>query len=182
MSEEVKQIEQEYHYQVDQQVSVNAFLDTEIDGETVRFQITSRYGSTPEKIVKTTKANIEAFRALRQEFPRQFAPVAQPEPVRVPVSDSGNELPEVNTFVAEKLDVSLHNGKYYFKVIGGKFTKYGVTVWDEVLKAAGLQIDMSNPTNLPNIEGWRADYITKEKDGKTVPDKVTRLLPGKAPF
>jgi len=65
----VKQ-EMEFMYQVDQQVSVNAFIDIDINGEAVRFQITNRYNSNPEKIVKTTQAAIEAFTQLRSLYPR----------------------------------------------------------------------------------------------------------------
>jgi hypothetical protein len=61
--------EQEYVYQVDQQVSINAFLDVPIDAELVRFQVTSRYGSTAEKIVKTTEAVIDAYKQLRAAHP-----------------------------------------------------------------------------------------------------------------
>jgi hypothetical protein len=62
-------IQQDYHYQVDQQVSVNAFFEADVEGETVKFQVTSRYGSTPEKIVKTTEAAIEAYKILRAAYP-----------------------------------------------------------------------------------------------------------------
>lgn len=62
--------EQQYIYQTDQQVSVNAFVDVLVDGEAVKFQVTSRYGSTPEKIFKTTSAAIEAYRMLRQSYPK----------------------------------------------------------------------------------------------------------------
>lgn len=175
---EVKAPEQDYHYQVDQQVSVNARIQVEIDGETVDFQITSRYGASTEKILKTASHAIEAYQMLRQEFPRNFiAPPARKEPEYHPIIDGGedgNSLPAVESFIADSLTVSMHNNKFYFKVMGGKFTKYGVTVWDEVMKAAGVTPD---PANLPNIAGWKCEYITKQKDGKTVPDKVTRLLP-----
>lgn len=68
-TQEVKN-EMEFTYSVDQQVSVNAFIDVDVNGEAVKFQITSRYNSTPEKIVKTTKAAIDAFAQLRTEYQR----------------------------------------------------------------------------------------------------------------
>jgi hypothetical protein len=173
---------QDYHYQVDQQVSVNSFLDVPIDGETVRFQVTNRYGASPEKIVKTVRANIEAYTILRQAFPRMIvqAPPQQqpPEPQYQPIDDSGNSVPPVNSFTAEKMIVDMHDGKFFFKVMGGKFTKYGINVWDEVLKAAGIRFDAANPSAVPNIAGWRADYVEEFVDGKTR-RKVTRLLPPK---
>jgi hypothetical protein len=70
----------DYQYQVDQQVSINAFFDAPIDNELVRFQVTSRYGSSPEKIVKTTEAAIEAYKELRAAHPLPEK-VAAPAPV-----------------------------------------------------------------------------------------------------
>ncbi|RPJ29427.1 MAG: hypothetical protein EHM33_00850 [Chloroflexi bacterium] len=100
--------EQEYVYQVDQQVSVNGSLDVDIEGETVRFQVTSRYGSTAEKIVKVTDAAIEAFKELRKNYPR---PVLQPapasEPVMAQVYEPATGLPLVDENqqpVKEKID------------------------------------------------------------------------------
>jgi hypothetical protein len=176
---------QDYHYQVDQQVSVNAFFDTEIMGETVRFQITSRHGSTPEKIIKNVDAAIQAYSILREKYPRNLTipePPTPQEPKYQPIDDGGNDLPEVLTFTADLLTVDMHDGKFFFKVKGGKFTQFGVNVWPEVLKAANLTVDLSTvPPTIPNVAGWRADYIEEFKDGKPR-RKVTRLLPGKAPF
>jgi hypothetical protein len=107
-------------------------------------------------------------------------PAAQPqEPSRQPIDDSGHELPDVKTFAAEKLSVSMNDGKFYYKVVGKPFTQFGVPVYEEVLEAAKL--DVSNPMQLPNIAGWKADYIETVKDGKKRM-KVTRLLPSPSPY
>ena len=74
--------QQQFVYHTDQQVSVNAFIDIDVDGETVKFQVTSRYASTPEKIAKTTQAAIEAFRSLRATYPRPEGKVSQAAPVQ----------------------------------------------------------------------------------------------------
>jgi hypothetical protein len=100
------------------------------------------------------------------------------EPKYQPIDSGGNELPPVNSFTAEKMIVDMHDGKFFFKVMGGNFTKFGINVWDEVLKASGLKFDAATPNIVPNIAGWRADYIEEVKDGKTR-RKVTRLLPPK---
>lgn len=176
LEQQSNELKQDYHYQVDQQVSVNSFLDVPIDGETVRFQVTNRYGASPEKIVKTVRANIEAYSILRQAFPRNVVQPSiptPPPPSYYDVDEGGNDA---LWFTAEKLVVDMHDGKFFFKVLGGKFTKFGINVWDEVLKAAGIKIDMNNPQNVPNINGWRADYIEEVKDSKTR-RKVTRLQP-----
>lgn len=189
MTIEPKAIEQEFHYQVDQQVSVNSFIDIEVEGETVRFQVTSRYGSTPEKIIKTARANIEAYTLLRQEFPRNFLPPPPPVVVRQAIDGNGNPEPEIKSFIVERLSVEMRDGKFHYKVLGKPFTQYGVTAWPEVLIAAALGVNpdgspaWGNPPTPPNIAGWTAEYIEKLNDkGKMVPAKVTRLLKSKSPF
>jgi len=81
-----------FNYSVDQQVSVNAFIDIEINGEPVRFQITSRYNSTAEKIVKTTKASIEAFALIRAEYPKPSQPAQPAKSETVKAETTGTEL------------------------------------------------------------------------------------------
>jgi len=49
----------------------------------------------------------------------------------------------------------------------------------ETLEACGIKVEIGQP--VPDISGWRADYIEKDgKDGKRVPAKIVRLLPPKA--
>lgn len=119
------------------------------------------------------------------------APAQPPAPqvVRQPIDDGGNELPEVKSFIVERLSVEMRDGKFHYKVLGKPFTQYGVTAWPEVLIAAHLGVNddgspaWGNPPTPPQIAGWKAEYIEKLNDkGKMVPAKVTRLLPGKAPF
>lgn len=43
-----------------------------------------------------------------------------------------------DTFAAVKIEREKRKGKYYYKMLGGQFTKHGITVWDEVLEAMGL--------------------------------------------
>lgn len=101
-----------------------------------------------------------------------------PEPVRTPIDDNGNALPDVKSAVAGRLSWEVHDGKTSYKVLdavfpaGEKGTKYGITVWPEVLKAAGLTMEQGQP--VPNISGWRVDYICNDKG---YPAKVIRLLP-----
>ena len=95
-----------YQYQVEQEVSVNAFLDVEISNEWHKIQVTNRYGSTPEKIVATAENLISAIAVLREAHPRYMpnidnsgqAPAStgskKPyEPKPVPVSELPPELP-----------------------------------------------------------------------------------------
>ena len=54
----------------DQIVSANAYFDAEIDGESVRLQVTARFGSTPQTIADQIKALIEGYKLARQLYPR----------------------------------------------------------------------------------------------------------------
>ncbi len=171
---ESKPVEQQYTYQVDQQVSVNSFIDISVDGETVRFQVTNRYGATPEKIVKTVEAQVEAWKKLRALAPKPVQVAPAPEPTRVAIDDNGKEQFPIKFFIAEKLSFTNQDGKIYWKVKGGSFSQWGVTVWPETLKACGLNIEEGQP--LPDINGWTVEYVEYEKDGKIKPQKVMRLL------
>jgi hypothetical protein len=77
----------------------------------------------------------------------------------------------VESFDTEKLAVTISNGKKYFKVKGGMWSKYGVTVWDEVLVAAGIPVGKLEAQEY-NLVGYKATF-TRKADGK--PEKVTQL-------
>jgi hypothetical protein len=119
----------EYQYQVDQQASVNAFFDVGIGSEYVRLQITARYGSTPEKIAKTTEALISAYSLLRAAHPlldvapkpaattananasqTALQPIGAPEPKKsytnspVPAHELPEGLPEGGEFYKQDFD------------------------------------------------------------------------------
>ena len=179
MTEENKTPQQEYVYNVDQLASVNSFIEIDIDGETVRLQLTSRHNATPEKIAAAALANVEAYKVIRAKYPRPVATV--PQPVRVPIDDSGNALPEIKTAVAGRLSIETKDDKVFVKVVdcifaqGEKGTKYGMNVWPETSEAAGLDLSPGQP--LPDISGWRVDYVCNDKG---YPSKVTRLLPPKS--
>ncbi len=75
-----------------------------------------------------------------------------------------------DTFQCATLSASITDGKIYWKVKGGRFSQYGVTVWPEVLEAAGFtNLDPLTPYNLA---GWTAT-IAVTSEGKA--QKVTRL-------
>lgn len=69
----------------------------------------------------------------------------------------------------ETLSGSVTDGKEYWKIKGGKWSKHGVTIWPEVLQAAGIGTE---PGKTYNLAGWRAHVLLKP-DGN--PQKVTRL-------
>jgi hypothetical protein len=91
--------------------------------------------------------------------PTQSRPTAQPS----------SEL----TFAADTLAASILDGKVYWKVKGGKFAKFGVMVWPEVLEAAGFFVGDLDPMQTYPMKPYIASYITK--DGSDKPDKVIKL-------
>ena len=75
-------------------------------------------------------------------------------------------------FEAERLVGSTSGDKTYWKVQGGKFSKYGVNIWPEVLEAAGFDPDQLDPKTTYDLTGYTAYYSLKE-NGKE--DKVINL-------
>lgn len=104
---------------------------------------------------------------IEAELNPQMAQASQPQP-------AVNGL----TFEAEILAASVNDGKTYWKVKGGQFSKYGVTVWPEVLQAAiqsGALWDVEgelDPLQTYPLSGIIAHYAVNDKGQ---PSKVTML-------
>ena len=89
-----------------------------------------------------------------------------------PVQAEGLTNPDATyTFEAERLVGSTTGDKVYWKVQGGKFSQYGVTIWPEVLEAAGFAADQ-DPTQEYNLEGYTAYYTLNDKQK---PNKIVNL-------
>ena len=83
------------------------------------------------------------------------------------------------SFEAESLVGSTSEGKTYWKVRGGMFKKFGVTIWPEVLTKAGFDVEELNPATPYNLIGYTATYLLnaeKSTPEKEVPDKVVSLI------
>lgn len=76
-------------------------------------------------------------------------------------------------FDAETLSASMNNGKTYWKIKGGRFSQYGITIWPEVLSAAGFHKEALNPATVYDVKGYKAQYVLNSQ-GK--PDKVIALI------
>lgn len=85
---------------------------------------------------------------------------------------AGNGSGALN-FQAESMVGSVQDGQQYWKIKGGKFSKYGVTVWPEVLEAAGFDVDALNIGQRYTMQGYTA-YYSMNSEGK--PHKVTELV------
>ena len=95
-------------------------------------------------------------------LPVMSAPVAQPAQVQQPLS-----------FNAESLIANVADGKVYWKIKGGKFSQYGVTVWPECLRDAGITPEALDPMQSYSLVGYIAYYENNDQ-GKA--HKVTKLL------
>lgn len=83
--------------------------------------------------------------------------------------DWGND----NTFTASRLVKSVVDGKTYWKVAGldGKFPKFPVAIWDEVIERDLCPMDRLTADSYP-LDGYTATY---EKNEKGNPKKVVKL-------
>jgi hypothetical protein len=103
------------------------------------------------------------------ELPTQGSgapPVATAVPLAAPADSE-----VMDSFSAETLVANVNEGKAYWKVQGGPFTKFGVTIWPEVLNEAGFDCDQLDSTQTYSLAGHTATYT--KVDGK--PKKVTLL-------
>lgn len=117
------------------------------------------YGHTPKAEVPITTASHDA--PSSSELPMLLGS---------PAPQKAEEL----SFAADELVGSMDKGKVYWKVKGGKYAKYGVTIWPEALSESGIdpaKLDVSVPYDLRN-QKLTAHYV--ESEGK--PQKVTRLV------
>lgn len=76
------------------------------------------------------------------------------------------------SFDASLLVGSMANGKTYWKVQGGQFSQFGVTIWPEVLVEAGFFVDDLDPAQTYNLDGYIAHYVLNDK---SKPSKIVKL-------
>lgn len=98
----------------------------------------------------------------QDQAPRQSKPAEVPHR-----ADSG-----ALTFRAKTMEATINGGKAYWKVKGGKFDKFGITIWPEVLEDAGFNLEELDPMKVYQLDAYVAAYTLKE-DGK--PDKIVKL-------
>jgi hypothetical protein len=119
--------------------------------------------------------------------PGQLTHHSVPAPLQQPslASATPNELPQVTgspapqkaeelSFEAETLVGSMSEGKRFWKVKGGKFAKFGVTIWPEAARESNIDLDAADISKAyPLPHGMVAHYILNDKGQ---PAKVTRLV------
>ena len=77
-------------------------------------------------------------------------------------------------FDAIELVPALLDGKVYWSVRGGPYSKHGASIWPEVMKPAGFDPDTLDIRHKVDLKGWVAKY-TCEPDGSK--PKVVELVP-----
>lgn len=115
-----------------------------------------------------TDDNLPTPDPLRADFER-FAQT-DPKPKQQP-----GDVTE--SFEAEELTVSVTDGQTYTKIKGGQYTKFGVTVWPEVLAQAGINKQLDPAKSPFSLRGYTA-YFNRKEDGK--PGKVVKLVKAQA--
>lgn len=98
--------------------------------------------------------------------------LSSPTPLSQPANPPPAEEQAFHSFEAEELVASMHEGKTYWKVKGGHFKLYGVTIWPEVLESAGINPEELDIQKTYNLQRFNAIFITNDA-GK--PQKIVRL-------
>lgn len=153
-------------------------IQPKAQGQRVYAEITRKFGDTSlafgygaEFDIKSGGERRAAFAFCVQEVEKQFeANVSQ---VMI-LTRQGVQPPAANdeqSFIGDEIIVEMKDSKLYYKVIGGQFTKFGVRVWPEVLKAAGLPVENMKGGKRYKL-GRICHYSTKDNGN---PEKVTRI-------
>lgn len=118
----------------------------------------------------------QAFKVCQWVIAEQFKEFERNELFRTappPQSMKTTAYPHED-FVYTSIEVENKSGKLYYKLKGGKYEKFGVRVWPEVLKAAGVNPDQFQPGTYP-LTG-KAVVMMVEKEGRLVPKNVLQLI------
>lgn len=180
-----------------EQASTNFYWTYETQSQVFNLQTTIRGTLTMEQIQAHVRSALEATAHIcqlggqaKQAGKNAYDTPALPLPVATPVDNLINQaasipltgVPEnpVETqapkteelsFMTEFLECRITNEKQYFKVKGKPYSKFGVTVWPEVLAQAGIPYaKMKGETY--NFLGYKATYT---KNAKGSPEKITKL-------
>lgn len=107
----------------------------------------------------------------KMPMPEQQMQSATPPPANsTPPAQTAESKPV--TFPAESLTATVNKGKTYWKVSGGMYKKFGVTIWGEVLAEAGFDVEKLDPTKTYDLNGYTA-YVYMSDEGK--PQKIWKL-------
>lgn len=85
-------------------------------------------------------------------------------------------------FTAVKIEREKRKGKYYYKMIGGQYSKHGITIWDEVLEALGLDAVEYDSDDIHKLNPPVEVHVSFEwyKDPETGEQKKRKKITGRA--
>lgn len=136
----------------------------------------------PGDLTRAALTQIREQIALFEQGARVYSwrPVADGRDVTaMPAGQQRDEMPSMannnggGIFAAEELVANVHDGKVYWKVKGGRFKQYGVTIWPEVLEKAGFHPEKMDPMATYDIHEFMAHYVVNDKGN---PSKIIELV------
>lgn len=152
------------------------FGDEPSHAETIGMSMAVNYGNVTitwtQSAVFTITGQQSRIRAYNTIYDQMRNARTEYEALNRINSDSKQNAPavDVETFEAEKLTVEVKDGKVRYRVMGDKYSKWGVPIYDEVLTRSGI-----DPQSIPiaglDLSGKVAHVLMQ--GGK--PSKVTRL-------
>lgn len=168
-----------------EQASTNFYWTWDTEGQVFNLQTTVRGVLTYEQVQAHIKTAMETMAHVQQlgGVAKQVGKGADTSKVTTTITaelpmigGAPGETETVETevdaivFATEKLSVTESEKGKYFKVKGGKYSKFGVTVWPEVLTKVGIDPNKAEVKEYPFV-GWQA--VCTVKDGN--PHKVIEL-------
>lgn len=135
----------------EQITSANVYFEADIDGESVKIQLTARFGSSPQLVADQAKALIEGYRLARQAYPRPSRPAS----VATPESEPAKKFEKKP---AENLPEGLPDGIIAFKE---DFDEIEVTPQaDNKVTVAFLRDGMKYPVGA-KMNKWKNENAAK---------------------
>jgi len=155
--------------------SFNAFgVVTLSDGQRANVQTTLRHGMKADKMYEDFKEFVKFLDMAAQDSSVKFwdgqkssgTPSDAPQTGSKPSGNGEGTYDNPKSFTATRIRSVYDKGKVFYKVEGeeGKFPKFPVTVWPEVLEKEGINYEEIDPKEgLVLTPDSKAFYIVNEK-------------------
>jgi len=148
-------------------IELSVQLDYGQNGGVITWKIGSQFDvSSPNDRYNAQHSLYQSIGQLRDDFERKTL-----LRVRGDVPQQPQQVNTLDVVKCSRLIIDIKDGKPAYKIKGGKWEKFGVRAFPEVLKAAGINIDTIPLQGLDMAE-WSMEI---EMLG-TKPDKVKRLV------
>jgi hypothetical protein len=128
---------------------------------TLSMKISKTYGGVVLELGLSSQFTIRketdlfrAFDMLAADLKAQFEAqerktVSTMKPPQQQAAAAGAASGITNRFFGDTIILEMKDGKPYYKIYGGQFSKFGVRVWPETLRAAGVDPDAVLTTGTP---------------------------------